>query len=35
MQDLIHDLLEYARVGTRGKEFTPTPHASRSSTRRS
>jgi light-regulated signal transduction histidine kinase (bacteriophytochrome) len=25
MQDLIHGLLEYARVGTRGKEFTPTP----------
>jgi PAS domain S-box-containing protein len=25
MQDLIHDLLEYARVGTRGKEFKPTP----------
>jgi len=24
MQDLIHGLLEYARVGTRGKEFTPT-----------
>jgi PAS domain S-box-containing protein len=25
MQDLIHGLLEYARVGTRGKEFEPTP----------
>jgi PAS domain S-box-containing protein len=25
MQDLIHGLLEYARVGTRGKEFTSTP----------
>jgi PAS domain S-box-containing protein len=25
MQDLIHDLLQYARVGTRGKEFKPTP----------
>jgi PAS domain S-box-containing protein len=25
MQDLIHGLLEYARVGTRGKQFTPTP----------
>jgi len=25
MQALIHDLLEYARVGTRGKEFKPTP----------
>ena len=24
MQDLIHDLLEYARVGTRGKDFKPT-----------
>jgi len=24
MQDLIHDLLEYARVGTRGKEFRAT-----------
>ena len=25
MQALIHDLLQYARVGTRGKEFRPTP----------
>jgi PAS domain S-box-containing protein len=25
MQDLIRDLLEYARVGTRGKEFKPVP----------
>ncbi len=25
MQDLIHDLLQYARVGTRGKAFRPTP----------
>ena len=25
MQDLIHALLEYARVGTRGKQFAPTP----------
>jgi PAS domain S-box-containing protein len=25
MQDLIRDLLQYARVGTRGKEFKPTP----------
>jgi PAS domain S-box-containing protein len=25
MQALIHDLLQYARVGTRGKEFKPTP----------
>jgi len=25
MQELIHDLLAYARVGTRGKEFQPTP----------
>jgi PAS domain S-box-containing protein len=25
MQDLIHDLLQYARVGTRGKEFRPVP----------
>jgi PAS domain S-box-containing protein len=27
MQELIHDLLAYARVGTRGKEFKPTPAA--------
>jgi PAS domain S-box-containing protein len=25
MQDLIHDLLQYARVGTRGKGFKPAP----------
>jgi light-regulated signal transduction histidine kinase (bacteriophytochrome) len=25
MQELIHDLLQYARVGTRGKEFKPMP----------
>jgi PAS domain S-box-containing protein len=25
MQALIHDLLQFARVGTRGKEFKPTP----------
>jgi PAS domain S-box-containing protein len=25
MQDLIHDLLQYARVGTRGREFKPVP----------
>lgn len=25
MQDLIHDLLQYARVGTRGKEFKSVP----------
>jgi PAS domain S-box-containing protein len=25
MQELIHDLLQYARVGTRGKEFRPAP----------
>ncbi|MEO7193040.1 MAG: PAS domain S-box protein [Vicinamibacterales bacterium] len=25
MQDLIHDLLEYARVGTGGREFRPVP----------
>jgi PAS domain S-box-containing protein len=25
MQALIHDLLQFARVGTRGKEFRPTP----------
>ena len=25
MQDLIHDLLQYARVGTRGKEFRAVP----------
>jgi PAS domain S-box-containing protein len=25
MQELIHDLLQYARVGTRGKEFKPVP----------
>ena len=25
MQALIHDLLQYARVGTRGKQFKPTP----------
>lgn len=25
MQDLIHDLLQYARVGTKGKAFRPTP----------
>jgi light-regulated signal transduction histidine kinase (bacteriophytochrome) len=28
MQALIHDLLQYARVGTRGKEFKRTPIAS-------
>jgi PAS domain S-box-containing protein len=28
MQALIHDLLQFARVGTRGKEFKPTPLAS-------
>ncbi len=27
MQELIHDLLQYARVGTRGKEFKPAPAA--------
>jgi light-regulated signal transduction histidine kinase (bacteriophytochrome) len=27
MQELIHDLLQYARVGTRGKEFRPMPAA--------
>jgi PAS domain S-box-containing protein len=27
MQELIHDLLQYARVGTRGKEFKPMPVA--------
>ena len=27
MQALIHDLLQYARVGTRGKEFKPVPGA--------
>jgi PAS domain S-box-containing protein len=27
MQELIHDLLQYARVGTRGKEFKPMPAA--------
>jgi PAS domain S-box-containing protein len=27
MQELIHDLLQYARVGTRGKEFRPVPVA--------
>ena len=27
MQELIHDLLAYARVGTRGKEFKPTASA--------
>ena len=27
MQELIHDLLAYSRVGTKGKEFEPTPCA--------